>query len=126
MNPKAEAAVRRGEYIDITTTGRRTGLPRRIELAGHLIEGRLYISGQPSRRKRAWIRNLEADPHLTFHAKGREPADVAATARIIEDPAERRAIIERVAANWRRTDVDAMTSFSPLIEVVFDGAAPAT
>ena len=34
--------------IDITTTGRRTGEARRIEIAIHNIDGRLYISGMPS------------------------------------------------------------------------------
>jgi deazaflavin-dependent oxidoreductase (nitroreductase family) len=108
-----------GRYpIDITTTGRRTGQPRRIEIAIHDIDGRLFISGMPSRRTRAWIHNLEADPHLTVHvtAPGAQQ-DLRATARVISDEAERREIMPLIAANWRRTDVDRMVEFSPLIEV---------
>ena len=108
-------------FIDITTTGRRTGAPRRIEIAIHNFEGRLFISGQPSHRKRSWIANLEADPHLTVHVK--DPShrqDLPATARVITDEAERRQIMPLVAANWRRTDVDRMVAYSPLIEVTLD------
>jgi deazaflavin-dependent oxidoreductase (nitroreductase family) len=108
-----------GRYpIDITTTGRRTGLRRRIEIAIHDIDGRLFISGMPSRRTRAWIHNLEADPRLTVHVKtpGLEQ-DLPATARVINSEAERREIMPFIAANWRRTDVDRMVASSPLIEV---------
>ena len=64
-------ALRHGQRIDITTTGRRTGLPRRIEIVFHNFDGRLYITGTPSaERTRAWLLNLEADPHFTFHLKG--------------------------------------------------------
>ena len=104
--------------IDITTTGRRTGRSRRIEIAIHPIGGRLYISGMPSRRTRAWIHNLEADPRLTVHVKAPGAArDLPATARVITDEAERRAIMPHIAARWGRTDVDQMVEFSPLIEV---------
>jgi len=80
----------------------------------------------PSRRKRGWIANLEADPRLTFHLKGRSAAaDLPARARVITDEAERRAVMARVAAVWRRTDVDVMVEFSPLIEITIEDAAAA-
>lgn len=107
--------------IDITTIGRRTGAPRRIEIAIHNVDGRLFISGMPSPRKRGWIYNLEADPRITIHVK--DPAnrrDLPATARVIADEAERREIMPYIAANWRRTDVDRMVAQSPLIEVTLD------
>ena len=107
--------------IDITTTGRKTGEARRVEIAIHDIDGRLFISGMPSPRKRSWLYNLEADPRLTIHVK--DPAfrrDLPATARVIDDEAERRAIMPFIAANWRRTDVDRMVAQSPLIEVTLD------
>jgi deazaflavin-dependent oxidoreductase (nitroreductase family) len=107
--------------IDITTTGRRTGLPRRIEIAIHNRDGRLFISGMPSRRTRGWIHNLQADPRLTIHVKQPGIArDLPATARVITDDAERREIMPFIAANWRRTDVDRMVADSPLIEVTLD------
>jgi len=114
-----QAALSRGGTIDITTTGRKTGAPRRIEIVFHRIDGRIWISGMPSPRRRSWIANLAADPRLTLHLKGPiAVADLPATARIVDDPAERRTILERVAQAWRRTDVDRMVQQSPLIEVV--------
>jgi deazaflavin-dependent oxidoreductase (nitroreductase family) len=124
MDPRIEEGLNGRHYIDITTTGRQTGLPRRIEIAIHRFDGRYYISGSPSRRKRAWIANLEADPRLTVHVKTRDAkADLPATARVIDDEAERRSVMPLVAANWRRTDVDVMVAYSPLIEVTFDAGA---
>lgn len=119
-------ALSHGQTIDITTTGRRSGQLRRIEIVFHNFDGRIYISGLPSRRKRAWLANLEADPHLTLHLKGRRvTADLPATARVINDQAERRAILSRIAAVWRRQDVEAMINFSPLIEVKVEADAAA-
>jgi deazaflavin-dependent oxidoreductase (nitroreductase family) len=118
MDDPIRAALSRGGTIDITTTGRRTGRPRRIEIVFHRIDGRMWISGMPSSRKRAWLANLEADPHLTVHLKGPlAVADLPATARVVTDETERRRILERVAQAWRRTDVDRMVVQSPLIEV---------
>jgi deazaflavin-dependent oxidoreductase (nitroreductase family) len=112
--------LERGGLIDITTTGRRTGRPRRVEIVFHSIDGRIYISGMPSRRKRSWLANLEANPRLTFHLKGPVSADLPARARVVTDEAERRAILRRIAAAWRRTDVETMVRFSPLIEVLLE------
>ena len=124
MDNTIRAALARGGVIDITTTGRRTGEPRRIEIVFHRIDGRMWISGIPSHRRRAWIANLADDPSLTVHLKGPVAvADLPATARIVDDPVERRNVLERVAQAWRRTDLDAMVAYSPLIEVTIDEAA---
>jgi len=120
MDERIQRALSRGHRIDITTTGRRTGAARRIEIVFHNFGGRLYITGSPSRRKRAWLLNLEADPHFTFHLKGSVSADLAATARIITDEAERRTVLTEVVKVWDRMDLETMTSYSPLIEVTID------
>jgi deazaflavin-dependent oxidoreductase (nitroreductase family) len=114
-----ETALERGHTIDITTIGRQSGKPRRLEIVFHNIDGRIYISGIPSRNRRSWIANLDADPHLIFHLKGKVKADLPATARVIEDEAERREILPHIARNWGRTDLEAMVQYSPLIEVTF-------
>jgi deazaflavin-dependent oxidoreductase (nitroreductase family) len=122
MDPAIRAALDRGHTIDITTTGRRSHEPRRIEIVFHNIAGRIYISGIPSRRTRAWIHNLEDDPNLTVHLKDRTAtADLPATARVITDEDERRALMPHIARNWGRTDVDTMVAYSPLIEVTVPG-----
>jgi deazaflavin-dependent oxidoreductase (nitroreductase family) len=117
MDDTISQALAHGGTIDITTTGRRTGLPRRIEIVFFNFGGRLYISGMPSRRRRSWLANLEAQPAFTFHLKGRISVDLPATAREITDAAERREVLARVARAWRRTDLDAMVAYSPLVEV---------
>lgn len=115
-------ALSRGHTIDITTTGRRSGLPRRIETIFHNIDGRIVLSGMPGRR--SWYANLLADPRLTFHLKKTLQADLPAVARPVTEPDERRALMARVAANWGRTDLETMMVHSPLVEVTFpEGAA---
>jgi deazaflavin-dependent oxidoreductase (nitroreductase family) len=115
-------ALARGGVIDITTIGRKTGQPHRIEIVFHNVGGRLYVSGMPG-FKRSYIANLTADPHFTFHLKGRVRADLAATARIITDEAERREVMPHIALNWKRDDVETMVEQSPLFEVTIDGVA---
>jgi hypothetical protein len=115
-------ALARGGNIDITTTGRKTGQRHRIEIVFHNIDGRIYISGMPG-FPRGYMANLAADPHFTFHLKSPVHADLAATARIIADEAERRAVLTEVARNWKRDDVDVMVATSPLFEVTIEGPA---
>lgn len=115
-------ALERGGRIDITTKGRRTGEPHRIEIVFHNVGGRLYISGMPG-FKRSYMANLAADPHFTFHLKDGVSADLAATARIITDEAERRAVLIPIAQSWKRDDVDIMVESSPLFEVTIAGLA---
>jgi deazaflavin-dependent oxidoreductase (nitroreductase family) len=118
MDERVRRALTHGQVIDITTTGRRTGQPRRIEIVDHVIDGRIYISGTPRPRTRAWIHNLSADPRLTIHLKGSVPADVPATARIVTDDDERRRVFEWIAAHaWPNADPALMQTMSPLIEV---------
>jgi deazaflavin-dependent oxidoreductase (nitroreductase family) len=112
-------ALGRGALVDLTTTGRRTGEARTIEIAVHVFDGRAYISGMPSPRRRSWLANLEADPRLTLHLRPPVERDVPARARIIATVPERRAILERVARAWQRTDLEVMMAQSPLIEVEF-------
>ena len=115
----------RGDLIDITTTGRRSGQPRRIEIVYHVLGGRIYISGSPrADRKRSWLVNLERDPHFTFHLKRGSRADLPATARIVEDPDERRTVMRQIIETaWHGQNLEAMVAYSPLIEVTFDAAA---
>jgi deazaflavin-dependent oxidoreductase (nitroreductase family) len=108
--------------MDITTIGRKSGIPRRIELVFHNIDGRVIVSGSPGRRD--WYANLLANPSFTFHLTGPIQADLPAVARPITEPVERRQVMERVAANWGVTDrLELFLRRSPLIEVTFPQAA---
>jgi deazaflavin-dependent oxidoreductase (nitroreductase family) len=125
-SPERAAAIdrllARGGLIDITTTGRRSGSPRRIEIVFHNIDGRIVITGMPrADRTRAWLLNLEADPRLTIHLKGALEADLPGTARVITDAVERRSIADWVVRHaWPRSNADAMAAYSPMIEVTLD------
>lgn len=122
MDDAIRRALATSGVIDVTTIGRRTGRPRRIEIFMHAVDGRIVISGRPmAGRTRAWIHNLAADPSITLHLKRGVVADLQGTARIVTDPAERRELLTRVARNWGRTDLEAMVAHSPLIEVTVPG-----
>jgi deazaflavin-dependent oxidoreductase (nitroreductase family) len=121
MDDRISQALARGHTIDITTTGRKTGKPRRIEVMFHNIGGRLYISGMPG-FPRSWLANLDANPRFTFHLKRAVRADLPATARVIKDEQERRTILQEVARAWRRRDLETMVKTSPLVEVTIDGS----
>ena len=113
------AALRGGGLIDMTTTGRRSGLPRRIELGLFQIDGRLWITGRPGRRD--WVANLRADPRLTIHLKRGVSVDLPARARIITDEAERRTILRPICASWQALDrLEVFVARAPLIEVILD------
>ncbi len=123
MNDPIRTALARGGLIDLTTTGRTSGEPQRIEIVLHVIDDRLVISGMPRREKRAWLANIEADPHVTVHLKREVVADLPGAARVITDETERRELLAHVARAWGRSDLDVMVRYSPLIEVVLDGRA---
>jgi deazaflavin-dependent oxidoreductase (nitroreductase family) len=122
LDERVREALAHGHTIDITTTGRRTGIARRIEIVFHNIDGRIFITGMPRRQTRAWLHNLRADPRLTIHLKGAVQADLPATAREITDESERRAVFDWVVEHaWRQNDPAMMTRFSPLVEVQVEG-----
>ncbi|MEZ4860271.1 MAG: nitroreductase family deazaflavin-dependent oxidoreductase [Caldilineaceae bacterium] len=123
MNTQIQQALRTDQVIDITTKGRKSGEPRRIEIWFHNVDDRIYITGTPG--KRNWYANLTANPHFTFHLKESIQADLPATARPITDPAERRTVLARITQKLnqtlnRTTDLETWVADSPLVEVTFD------
>ena len=117
-DPRIEEVLKRGETIDITTTGRKTGQPRRVELVYHNVGGRIVLSGRPG-FPRGWVANLLADPHMTFHLKRSVTADLSASGRVITDRAERERLLEPIARLWR-VDRAVMVASAPLVEVMFE------
>ena len=98
MNNEAASALATDQVIDITTTGRQTGQPRRIEIWFHRLDDQYYITGTPG-RPRSWYANLVSHPQFTFHLKESATADLPATARPITDPAEREKVLDRILAS---------------------------
>ena len=121
MDDATRTALHHSQVIDLTTTGRRTGQQRRIEIFLHDDGGRLFITGMPrADRTRDWIHNIAADPNVVVHLKQSVLADLRATARVITEPDERLPLIEVAADRWGRTDIDNMLQHSPLIVLSVD------
>ncbi len=119
MDEQVRHALEHGRTIDITTIGRTSGEPRRIEIWFLNIDQHIYITGTPGRRD--WYANLRADPSFTFHIKEGVQADLPARATLIEDADAKRAILKRIrAAIGSSDDLEAWVAQSPLVEVVFD------
>jgi deazaflavin-dependent oxidoreductase (nitroreductase family) len=123
MNDAIRTALARGGIIDLTTTGRKSGEPRRIEIVFHVIDGRIVVSGMPRRERRAWLANIEANPRVTVHLKRDVVADLPGEARVVTEDSERRALLGHVARAWGRDDLEVMVRYSPLIEIVLDDRA---
>jgi deazaflavin-dependent oxidoreductase (nitroreductase family) len=123
MNSAVREALSEGGIVDITTTGRKSGEPRRIEIYLHNLDGTLWLTGKPG-YPRDWVANLSADPSITVHLKRTVAADVPATAKVITDPAEKADIILRARvdswgadADEARVDNDHWAKTSPLVRV---------
>lgn len=96
MSEQVQRALADDRTVDITTVGRQSGQPRRIEIWFHNLDGRIYISGRPGRR--GWYANVVAHPEFVFHLKESAQADIPARAHPITDPAERRRVLSGVLA----------------------------
>lgn len=117
MTDAIQQALTTERTIDITTTGRTSGQPRRIEIWFHNIGGKVYITGRPG-RKRHWYANLQAHSEFTFHLKESIQADIPATARPITSARERRDVLTKILANLNHdADLDEWVANSPLVEV---------
>jgi deazaflavin-dependent oxidoreductase (nitroreductase family) len=118
--------------VDITTTGRRSGELRRIEICFYRSGDAVYLSGIPAPRTRDWLANLAATPRFTFHLKHGVVADLPAVAEVITDPAERRRLFvdfvdefnSRNGADspWGKAVLDEWVDGSPLAKVSFPEA----
>lgn len=90
------AAGTRERIVDITTTGRRTGRPRRIEIFFYRAGGRTYLCSGAGGGATGWCANLLASPAFTFHLKHGVRADLPARATPVTDPVERHAVLAAI------------------------------
>ncbi len=115
--------------IDLTTTGRRSGEARRIEIAFYRLGDDIYLSGIPGPKPRNWLADLAAQPQFTFHLKCSVAADLPATATVIVDSAERRRVLAVFVEEfnrrhgpdspWPEAVLDEWVEHSPLAKVTF-------
>ncbi|MBS2537179.1 nitroreductase family deazaflavin-dependent oxidoreductase [Catenulispora sp. NF23] len=125
IGPRSSRAER---TIDITTIGRRSGQPRRVEVWFHRVAGHWYLTGMP-RPPRSWYANVRANPRFTVHLKHGVHADLPATAVPVDERTRRRVITAVLdpqagadvpAGVVRGQDFDDWFANSPLVEIVFD------
>jgi deazaflavin-dependent oxidoreductase (nitroreductase family) len=119
VDDQIKRALARDRTIDITTIGRRSGRPRRLEIWFHNLDGTIYITGSPGPRD--WYANLLARPDFTFHLKQSATADLPARATAVTDEGERRRIFQRLLPRVGRPEgeLEAWVSRSPLVSVDF-------
>jgi len=119
LDDEIRRALASERTVDITTTGRKTGQPRRVEIWFHAIEDTIYITGSPG--KRDWYANLLAQPDLTFHLKKSVMADLPARAVPITDETERRVLLDEVTSRVGASErIDDWVARSPLVRVEFE------
>ena len=122
MYPDIDSALLADTLIDITTVGRKTGQPRRIEIWFHYIDGRIYITGSPG--PRGWYANMLANPDLTFHLKQSIRKDILGRATAITEPNDKRRVFQRmheVEERMRGTTLEDRVSHAPLVEIELTG-----
>ena len=119
MSERVASALADDPTIDITTTGRRSGQARRIEIWMMVVDDRFFITGTPGRRD--WLANLRADPSLVVHLRGDSPKDLDAVATEVRDEGTRRAVLEHLTTSWYRGQVplEELVAAAPMVEVRF-------
>src|ERR687893_1228364 len=114
MDERVRRALAHDRTIDITTTGRSSGLPRRIETWFYRVDDQVYLTGSPGRRD--WYANLLANPQFTFHLKQSISADLPANAVPVTDPDSRRAVFTHILSDLGGTrDLETWMAGSPLM-----------
>lgn len=95
-NENPWSAARGEPFCYLTTVGRRTGRPHRIEIWFFEREGRLYLLAGGCDTS-DWVRNIRADPAVELVLAGH---GVPAMARVLDDGAEP---VQQVAREGLRT-----------------------
>ncbi len=106
--------LKRTRTVDLTTIGRRSGLPRTVEIWWFHVDDRFIITGTPGRRD--WLANIRANPHVTISTPFGE---FHATVREIDDAAFRRRVFEAPEIGWyaSQADLQRLVDTAPMIEV---------
>lgn len=118
MSEDMRKALEADRTIDITTTGRKSNRPHRIETWLFRAGGQHFLTGSPGRRD--WYANLLAAPDFTLHLKESVTADLTAQAIPITNQEERRTIFTEILTDLDALpDLDAWLAGSPLMEIRF-------
>ena len=104
--------------IDLTTTGRRSRLQRRIKIWWFRVDGLFYITGTGGRRD--WLANLRSDPNGMVHVGG---LDIPIRAEEVDDPTEKRRVLSAPQLSWysSQKQLDELVAKAPMIRLRFTG-----
>ena len=108
--------LKRTRTVDLTTIGRRSGLPRTVEIWWFHVEDRFIITGTPGRRD--WLANIRENPEVVISTSfGEFPATVAE----VHDKDFRRRVFEAPEIGWyaSQADLQRLVDTAPMIEVDF-------
>lgn len=105
-------------YAYLTTSGRRTGRPHRIEMWFAVEDGRLFMLAG-GRERADWVRNLQASPQVTVELGDDAHAGTARVlpAGIPEDQRARELLVAKYRQGdnldeWGRTSLAVMIDFA--------------
>lgn len=100
--------------IDLTTIGRRSGKPRRIEIWWFRIGDRFIITGTPGRRD--WVANVGANPQVIVHVGG---LDIEANVSFVKEASQRLEVFDHPETRWysSQAELDRLVAQAPMVEV---------
>jgi deazaflavin-dependent oxidoreductase (nitroreductase family) len=113
VTDEARQALQRQQTVHITTTGRRSGQPRRIETWRYRAAGRYWLTGSPGSRD--WYANILAHPEFTLHVGG---MDLQVRGRVVTGPDERARVFGELVPTLSWADsLESWIARSPLVEI---------
>lgn len=117
MKQRLADALTYSETVDITTVGRRSGEPRRLEIWMFAFEDTFVVTGTPGRRD--WLANVLSDPRVTVHVKYPESFDVYTVAAVVADEGFRRRFFAAREPAWYRSQVELerLVGHAPMISL---------
>lgn len=105
-------------YAYLTTMGRRTGRPHRIEIWFAAEDGRVYLLAG-GRERSDWVRNLQVNPRVTVEVGDETHAGVARVLQpgTVEDGHARALLVSKYREGdnldaWGRTALPVVIAFS--------------
>ena len=78
------------QFLYLTTTGRKTGLPREIEIWFVSFDNKYYILAE-HREQADWVKNIRAHPHVRVRV-GEQTFE--ATARVLDPGSDHAAFVQ--------------------------------